>query len=114
MPQVAGIHKGGFCSQTRRCGRITPCMGRNTEDDGLVRLSISIEAPLARELERLVDRSGYENRSEFVRDLIRKELVDEEWQGGAEVLGTITLLYDHHRRGLSDRLNALQHDHHAN
>ncbi|MBE7491397.1 MAG: nickel-responsive transcriptional regulator NikR [Planctomycetes bacterium] len=80
----------------------------------LVRLSISLEAPLARELERLVRGAGYENRSEYLRDLVRKELVAEEWQRGVEVLGTITLLYDHHQQGLSDKLNALQHDHHAN
>ncbi len=80
----------------------------------LVRLSVSIEAPLARELDRLVRTAGYENRSEYVRDLVRKELVTEEWTGVSEVLGTITLLYDHHQHGLTDRLNALQHDHHAN
>lgn len=80
----------------------------------LVRISISIEAPLARELDRLVHHSGYESRSEYLRDLVRKELVAEEWQRGVEVLGTITLLYDHHQQGLSDKLNALQHDHHAN
>lgn len=79
----------------------------------LVRLSISLESDLAVELDRLVDRSRYENRSEYVRDLIRAQLVDEEWQEGHEVLGTITLIYDHHQNGLSDKLNALQHEHHA-
>ncbi|MBX3475646.1 MAG: nickel-responsive transcriptional regulator NikR [Planctomycetes bacterium] len=80
----------------------------------LERISISIESPLARELDRMLRAAGYENRSEYLRDLIRKELVAEEWQRGLEVLGTITLLYDHHQQGLSDKLNALQHDHHAN
>lgn len=87
-------------------------MKRNTSHPaGLVRLSISIEAPLASELQRLVDRTGYENRSEYLRDLIRKELVAEEWDNDKEVLGTITLLYDHHQHGLTDKLNHLQHDH---
>ncbi|MCA8918507.1 MAG: nickel-responsive transcriptional regulator NikR [Planctomycetes bacterium] len=79
----------------------------------LVRLSISLESDLAAELDRLVERSRYENRSEYVRDLIRAQLVDEEWQEGHEVLGTITLIYDHHQNGLSDKLNTLQHEHHA-
>ncbi|MCA8915619.1 MAG: nickel-responsive transcriptional regulator NikR [Planctomycetes bacterium] len=80
----------------------------------LVRLSISLEADLAAELDRLVDQSRYENRSEFVRDLIRERLVDEEWARGGEVLGTITLIYDHHQNGLTDKLNELQHEYHAN
>ncbi|MCB9894905.1 MAG: nickel-responsive transcriptional regulator NikR [Planctomycetes bacterium] len=80
----------------------------------LVRLSISLEADLATELERLVERSRYDNRSEFIRDLIRERLVDEEWARGGEVLGTITLIYDHHQNGLTDKLNELQHEYHAN
>jgi CopG family nickel-responsive transcriptional regulator len=79
----------------------------------LVRLSMSLEADLAADLDRLVADAGYENRSEYIRDLIRAELVDEEWTLGREVLGTITLLYDHHQPGLTDKLNGLQHDHHA-
>jgi CopG family transcriptional regulator, nickel-responsive regulator len=79
----------------------------------LVRLSISLEAGLADELDRLVDAAGYENRSEYLRDLIREQLVEEEWTLGREVLGTITLIYDHHQGGLGDRLTALQHEHHA-
>lgn len=80
----------------------------------VVRLSISLEAPLAAELDRLVDRAGYENRSEYVRDLVRRSLVEEEWDRGREILGTITLVYDHHKAGLSDKLNDLQHEYHAN
>ncbi|MCC7508182.1 MAG: nickel-responsive transcriptional regulator NikR [Planctomycetes bacterium] len=80
----------------------------------VVRLSISLEAPLAAELDRLVDRARYENRSEFVRDLVRRSLVEEEWDRGREILGTITLVYDHHQSGLGDKLTALQHEHHAN
>lgn len=80
----------------------------------LERVSMSIEKPLLRRLERLVRASGYTNRSEFIRDLIRGKLVEEEWERDEEAVGTITLLYDHHQRGLSDRLTHLQHDHHSN
>lgn len=80
----------------------------------LVRLSISLEPELAHELDRLVERAGYGTRSEYVRDLIRQRLVEDEWEHEqAQVLGTITLVYDHHRRGLGDKLTGLQHDHHA-
>lgn len=80
----------------------------------LERVSMSIEAPLLQRLERLVRNGGYTNRSEFIRDLIRGRIVEEEWERNDEAVGTITLLYDHHQRGLSDRLNHLQHDHHSN
>lgn len=79
----------------------------------MVRLSISLESDLADDLDHLVSGAGYENRSEYVRDLIREQLVEEEWTHGREVLGTITLIYDHHQSGLSDKLNSLQHAHHA-
>lgn len=79
----------------------------------LIRLSLSIEKPLFDKLEKLVGKSGYENRSEFVRDLIRDRLVKGEWDKDDEVLGTITLVYDHHQRKLTEKLIELQHDHHA-
>ena len=78
----------------------------------LVRLSLSIEKPLFDRLEKLVKHSGYTNRSEFVRDMIRDRLVAGEWEKDREVLGTITLIYDHHRRQLSEKLIHLQHHHH--
>ena len=78
----------------------------------LVRLSLSLEKPLLKQLERLVKRSGYTNRSEFVRDLLRRRLVEEEWKGDQVVVGTVTLAYDHHARGLGERLTDLQHHHH--
>ncbi len=80
----------------------------------LIRLSLSIEKPLYDQLEKLVKKSGYVNRSEFVRDMIRDRLVKTEWDKDDEVLGTITLLYDHHQRQLSGKLTDLQHHHHAN
>ena len=79
----------------------------------LERVSISLEKPLLRKLEKLIAGSKYENRSEFIRDLIRGQLVQNEWDTStAEVIGTITMIYDHHQRQLSERLTDLQHDHH--
>ncbi len=76
----------------------------------LVRFTVSIERFLFQELERQVADREYRNRSEFVRDLLRNYLVDREWQTDDPLLGTISLLYDHHTRGLTERLTALQHD----
>jgi CopG family nickel-responsive transcriptional regulator len=78
----------------------------------LVRLSFSIEKPLYEQLERLVKRSGYTNRSEFVRDMIRGQLVEGQWAEDREVLATVTLVYDHHSRRLSEKLTDLQHQFH--
>jgi CopG family transcriptional regulator, nickel-responsive regulator len=78
----------------------------------LVRLSLSIEQPLFERLENLVKQSGYSNRSEYVRDMIRQRLVQGEWEKDRAVLGTITLVYNHHQRQLSEKLIHLQHHHH--
>ncbi len=56
-------------------------------------------------------KKGYATRSEALRDLIRQELVKNEWEQDQEVAGTITFIYDHHKRGLSSQLTDLQHDH---
>jgi len=78
----------------------------------LTRLSFSIERSLETKLEDLVRRAGYGNRSEYIRDLIRDRLVEQEWSGGDEAVGTITLVYDHHARGVAEKLTELQHHHH--
>ena len=80
----------------------------------LVRFSISMEEGLCRKLDDLVERSRYANRSEFIRDLIRQRLVEEEWRAGRDAVGTVTLVYDHHKRGLTDRLTHFQHRFHRN
>ena len=79
---------------------------------GVMRLSFSIEQPLWERLERLVEEGQYANRSEFIRDMIRDRLVEKEWKENEEAVGTITLVYNHHTRGLSDRLTHTQHHHH--
>lgn len=76
----------------------------------LKRFSVSIEGHLFDSLELLMNRTGCTNRSELVSDLIRKALVENEWDADLPVVGTMTLIYDHHRQGLADRLISLQHD----
>ena len=80
----------------------------------LTRLSFSIEKPLLQKLEKLVRDSRYANRSEFIRDMIRQQLVGRQWQNDRQTLGTVTLLYNHHLHNLSEKLTDLQHHHHEN
>ncbi len=83
-----------------------------SEPQRLVRLSMSIEKGLYDKLESLVAENGYVNRSEFIRDLIRDYSIAKEWKGDDEVVGTLTIIYDHHKRELSKRLTDLQHGSH--
>ena len=78
-----------------------------------VRFGISIDDALLESFDRLIDRKGYANRSEAIRDLIRGALVELKWEADEEdTVGTITLVYNHHVRDLSDKLTEQQHAHH--
>lgn len=79
----------------------------------LTRFGISIDERLLERFDRLIEDKGYVNRSEAIRDLIRSALVEEEWaRDDQETVGTVTLVYDHHTRDLSDKLTEQQHSHH--
>ena len=79
----------------------------------LARFGISIDPLLLEKFDGLIGRKGYVNRSEAIRDLIRNTLVEDTWQtGDKETVGTVTLVYDHHTRELSDKLTEQQHSHH--
>ena len=75
----------------------------------LVRFSVSIDKELVEAFDALAQAQGYANRSEAVRDALRSQLVRREWEQGDEVAGVITLLYDHHRHGVSEALTEIQH-----
>lgn len=79
----------------------------------LVRFGVSISAGLLESFDKIIAKKSYNNRSEAIRDLIRNQLVEMEWETeDEEVAGTITLIYDHHVRGLSNLLLEVQHDYH--
>ena len=75
----------------------------------LVRFGVSIEEDLLKRFDQEIEKKGYSNRSEAIRDLIRDQIVAEEWQSDQETVGTITIVYDHHTRDLSSNLTHLQH-----
>jgi CopG family transcriptional regulator, nickel-responsive regulator len=77
----------------------------------ITRFGVSMDDELLVRFDRLCKRRKYQNRSEALRDLVRDALVRDEWQGDEEIVGTITLVYDHHTRELGDGLTQVQHDH---
>jgi CopG family transcriptional regulator, nickel-responsive regulator len=76
----------------------------------LVRFGVSLEKTLLERFDVLIRAKQYTNRSEALRDLIRRELVEREWQGGRDVAGAITLIYDHHKRDIMSRVTDTQHE----
>jgi CopG family nickel-responsive transcriptional regulator len=76
----------------------------------LVRFGVSLEKDLLDKFDRLIKEKNYTNRSEAFRDLMRQELVMREWEADANVAGAITLIYDHHKRDLLNKVIDLQHD----
>src|SRR5215467_10900697 len=79
----------------------------------LSRIGVAIDSRLLDKFDRLIAQRGYTNRSQAFRDLIRDELVEKTWESPeSSVVGTVTLVYDHHVRLLNEKLTDLQHDHH--
>jgi len=79
----------------------------------LSRIGVAIDSHLLDKFDRLIAQRGYANRSEAFRDLIRDELVEKTWESPeSNVVGTVTLVYNHHVRLLGEKLTSLQHDFH--
>jgi CopG family nickel-responsive transcriptional regulator len=80
----------------------------------LTRFGISIDTNLLEQFDQLIGDKGYVNRSEAIRDLIRNSLVEDQVDrvDATPTVGTVTLVYDHHTRDLSDKLTEHQHSHH--
>ena len=79
---------------------------------GLSRIGVAIDTDLLQKFDALIESRGYTNRSEAFRDLIRDELVEKAWeQPESQVVGTVTLVYDHHVRMLNEKLTDMQHSH---
>jgi len=79
----------------------------------LERFGVSMDKGLLERFDERIHRAGYANRSEAIRDVVRDYLVRHEWESDeVQVVGTLTLVYDHHTRQLEDKLIEIQHDHH--
>jgi len=78
----------------------------------LSRIGVAIDSDLLEKFDALIASRGYTNRSEAFRDMIRDELVEKTWEKpDSNVVGTVTLVYDHHVRMLNEKLTDMQHSH---
>jgi CopG family nickel-responsive transcriptional regulator len=78
----------------------------------VTRFSVSLDPQLLREFDEMINKIGY-NRSTAIVTAMRNFIVDRIWEGEAgEVVGAITLMYDHHRSGVTEELIDIQHDYH--
>jgi CopG family nickel-responsive transcriptional regulator len=75
----------------------------------LVRFGVSLDQNLIEKFDKHITQKNYRNRSEAIRDLIRQELVQKEWYSGRKVAGAVTIIYDHHRRELVNKVIHIQH-----
>jgi CopG family nickel-responsive transcriptional regulator len=81
--------------------------------DNVSRIGVSLPPELLAEFDVYIEKKGYETRSKAIADLMRETLMHADWESGnPEVIGAVTLVYDHHTRGLSEKLTEIQHDHH--
>ena len=81
----------------------------------VVRFGVSIDGKLLSKFDGVIEEKGYGNRSEAIRDLIRDMLVREETSSpDVEVIGTLTLVYNHHESEIPEKLNDIQHSYHTN
>jgi CopG family nickel-responsive transcriptional regulator len=78
----------------------------------IVRFGVSLDKGLLDKFDALIAERGYASRSKAFRDLIRGSLIEKTWKKGDVVAGAVTLVYDHHRKDLMDRITDLQHDFH--
>jgi CopG family transcriptional regulator, nickel-responsive regulator len=77
----------------------------------ITRFGVSMEDNLLKQFDKLINRKGYTNRSEAVRDLVREKMVEESvHETKGEVFGALVFIYDHHKRELEKDLSNLQHD----
>ena len=79
----------------------------------LSRIGIALDSDLLKRFDGSIEKSGYTNRSEAFRDLIRDRLVREQTAApDATVVGTVTLIFNHHASGITEKLTEAQHEHH--
>ncbi len=76
------------------------------------RVGVSFEPELLQKFDSLIKKMGYTNRSEAIRDLVRSEIIESAiQQENHEVIGTLTIMYNHHEGDILDKLIQLEHHH---
>lgn len=77
---------------------------------GVVRFSVSLEEELLKELDDYVKDNNFANRSQGLRYLIEKNIVEKKWQCNNIVAGAVIMIYDHHKKEIIATVNDIQHD----
>ncbi len=78
----------------------------------IVRFGVSLEKELLEALDNYASENQFANRSQAIRHLVNNNIVTIKWQCNNTVAGSITLVYDHHKRDLGTRLTMIQHHYH--
>lgn len=76
----------------------------------VTRFGVSLEEDLLKALDSFVKENNYPNRSQAIRFLIEKNLVEKKWQCNNIVAGAIVMLYDHHKKDIQSKSNDIQHN----
>jgi CopG family nickel-responsive transcriptional regulator len=78
----------------------------------LARFGVTVPEAVLAEFDLRLQLAGKDNRSDVIRQLIRRYISEERWQEEkGQVYGTVTLMYNHHASCVSKDLTSLQHDH---
>jgi CopG family transcriptional regulator, nickel-responsive regulator len=110
---IVVLHFLALSSQLPRNARPKHFAHQETTMSDLSRTGVSLDSVLLEQFDQLIQNKGYANRSEALRDLIRDHLVATSVVApDAEVVGTVTLIYDHHSRLLPEKLTDIQHKYH--
>lgn len=88
------------------------CQAENFPTMAIKRFGVSLDEQVLGELDDLVTKHQFPNRSQAIRYLIKSHLIADNWEENRDVAGTVTLLYDHHKRDISGQSNDIQHEHH--
>jgi CopG family nickel-responsive transcriptional regulator len=78
----------------------------------LARFGVSLDEEILKALDSYVVENGFPNRSQAIRHLVEKNIVEKKWQCNQTVAGAIVLLYDHHKGDITIKTNDIQHDYH--
>lgn len=76
----------------------------------IARISISIDEDIIEKFDTLSKDRGFPTRSEAVTHLIKSAFVQEEWKSGDIVAGVVTIIYDHHKSSVLQKIVKAQHD----
>jgi CopG family nickel-responsive transcriptional regulator len=76
----------------------------------ITRISISIEPDILEKFDALSKEQGFPTRSEAVTHLVRSALVQQQWVDGEVIAGVITIIYDHHKSQILQKIVDVQHD----